>query len=112
MKYVALLLQAQMNLYAIATLEHNRRVRRSRVEQFYQCITNLSNEELAVLLKQSPAAELLCGFLLHKQQSFEEREAEWKSKRAAQKKANRKEYRGSWRQRRGHGHGWVVFPAA
>ena len=88
-----------MNLYAVATLEHNRRVRRSRAEQFYQIVSDLTDEEWLVLLK----------LILHKQHSFEEREAEWKRKRAEQKKAGRKQYRGSWRQRRGHGYGWVVL---
>ena len=93
-----------MNLYALATSEHNRRVWRRRAEQFYWDFNHLTEQERYIL------------FILgvyepqwHKQQSCEERDAEWKRKRAEEKKANRKRYRGSWRQRRGHGYGWKVI---
>ena len=92
-----------MNLYAISTLEHNRRVWRRRAEQLHRDFNHLTNEEWFLL------SNLGVYILpLRKQQLFEEREAEWKRTRAEEKKARRKRYRGSWRQRRGHGYGWRV----
>ena len=93
-----------MNLYAIATLEHNRRVWRRRAAQLHRDIKHLTQEEWFLLLKLGVYIQQQ-----RNQQLFEASEAEWKRTRAEEKKARRKRYRGSWRQRRGHGYGWKVI---
>ena len=93
-----------MNLYAIATSEHNRRVWRRRAEQFHWDFNHLTQEEWFIFWTL-----VVYKLQFRKQQLFEEREEEWKRTRAEEKKARRKRYRGSWRQRRGHGYGWKVI---
>ena len=94
-----------MNLYAIATVEHNKRVWRRRAEQLHRDFKHLTPEEWL----QDRVLIVVYIHQLRNQQVFEEREAEWKRTRAEEKKARRKRYRGSWRQRRGHGYGWKVI---
>ena len=93
-----------MNLYAIATSEHNRRVWRRRAEQFHRDFNHLTQEEWFIFWTL-----VVYKLQFRKQQLFEEREEEWKRTRAEEKKARKKRYRGSWKQRRGHGYGWVVI---
>ena len=92
-----------MNLYLLGTLEHNRKVQdRKRAE----CL-RLVERELNLWWELGEK-----GWALYKQEEFDRREEQWRRQRAEQKRAGRKQYIGSWRQRRGHGFGWRVVDGA
>ena len=85
-----------MNLYLLATVWHNRKVQeRKDLER--------KNREENCRLE---------WWLEVGQEEFDRREDEWRRTRAKQKKEGKKPYRGSWRQRRGHGFGWRVVRLA